>query len=121
MQNITPEELFTAINAQQKELLYAVRATAPAGGHCNQFGLVLHANAISWYGFGGVTVIYNPVRMKWLRRTTYAHMPMTQYMTDEALLQHYFYHLTPTALLFDATLQVSHLPANDTLCAIKLN
>lgn len=120
MQNINTEALFAAINAQQKEFMYAARATAPAGGHCNSFGLVLYGGAISWQGFGGVTVIYGETRMKWLRRTAYAYMPMAQYMTDEDVLYHYFLHLTPSALLFDATLQVSQLPA-DVLCAVKLN
>lgn len=120
MQNITPEALFAAINAQQKEFLYAARVTAPAGGHCNSFGLVLYGGAISWQGFGGVRVIYGETRMKWLRRTAYAYMPMAQYMTDADLLYHYFLHLTPTALLLDSSSQVSEL-SGDTLCSIKLN
>lgn len=120
MQNITLEALYTAINGQAKELLYAVRATAPAGGHCNPFGLVLYGNTISWYGFGGVSVTYDAVRMKWLRRTAYTQMHMAHYITDADLLHHYFLHMTPSVLLFDAAMQVGELKG-DTLCAIKLN
>ncbi len=117
MDNLSPANVIFAINSfSLKENVGDV----PFGGFRNQFGMILYGNEVSWGGFGGVRVHYYDAKVELIRRIVYHTMPVTRYLSDMQLLQHYFMYLTPTNLLADAALEVKRIDDNY-LNAVTLN